>query len=58
MTAFRAGTSWQKPLPMTTPTRKLIEKWIDGEAEHMAWEAQYLYQIEKLGYENFLIAMM
>ena len=40
------------------PTRKLIEKWIDGEAEHMAWEAQYLYQIEKLGYENFLIAMM
>lgn len=29
-----------------------------GEAEHMAWEAQYLYHIEKLGYENFLIAMM
>ena len=40
------------------PTQKLIQKWIDGEAEHMAWEAQYLYQIEKLGYENFLIAMM
>ena len=40
------------------PTRKLIEKWIDGEAAHMAWEAQYLHYIEKLGYENFLIAMM
>ena len=40
------------------PTKKLIEKWIDGETEHMAWEAQYLYHIEKLGYENFLIAMM
>jgi hypothetical protein len=24
----------------------------------MAWEAQYLHFIEKLGYENFLIAMM
>ena len=40
------------------PTRKLIQKWIDGETEHMAWEAQYLNYIEKLGYENFLIAMM
>ena len=40
------------------PTQKLIQKWIDGEVEHMAWEAQYLYHIEKLGYENFLIAMM
>ena len=40
------------------PTQKLILKWIDGEAEHMAWEAQYLHFIEKLGYENFLIAMM
>ena len=40
------------------PTQKLIRKWIDGEVEHMAWEAQYLYHIEKLGYENFLIAMM
>ena len=40
------------------PTQKLIYKWIDGEKEHMAWEAQYLYYIEKLGYENFLIAMM
>ena len=39
-------------------TKKLIEKWIDGEQAHMAWEAQYLYLIEKLGYENFLIAMM
>lgn len=29
-----------------------------GETEHMAWEAQYLFHIEKLGYENFLIAMM
>lgn len=29
-----------------------------GETGHMAWEAQYLYHIEKLGYDNFLIAMM
>ena len=40
------------------PTQKLILKWIDGEKDHMAWEAQYLYLIEKLGYENFLMAMM
>ena len=40
------------------PTKKLIEKWIDGEKDHMAWEAQYLNYIEKLGYENFLAAMM
>ena len=40
------------------PTQKLIQKWIDGETEHMAWEAQYLGYIKKLGYENFLIAMM
>ena len=40
------------------PTKKLILKWIDGEKEHMAWEAQYLNYTEKLGYENFLAAMM
>ncbi len=40
------------------PTKKLIQKWIDGEVEHMAWEAQYLNYIKKLGYENFLIEMM
>ena len=40
------------------PTKKLIEKWIDGEKEHMAWEAQYLYLIDKIGYDNFLMAMM
>lgn len=40
------------------PTQKLIQKWIVAEEEHMAWEAQYLYLIEKIGYENFLIAMM
>lgn len=40
------------------PTKKLILKWIDDEKEHMAWEAQYLNYIEKLGYENFLTAMM
>ena len=39
-------------------TQKLIQKWIDGEEEHMAWEAQYLNYIKKLGYENFLISMM
>ncbi len=39
-------------------TQKLIQKWIDGEKEHMAWEAQYLNYIDKLGYENFLTAMM
>ena len=40
------------------PTKKLILKWIEGEKDHMAWEAQYLNYIERLGYENFLIAMM
>ena len=40
------------------PTQKLIYKWIDGEKDHMAWEAQYLNYIDKLGYENFLIEMM
>ena len=40
------------------PTQKLIYKWIDGEVEHMAWEAKYLNYIDKLGYENFLIEMM
>ena len=40
------------------PTQKLIQKWIDGEVEHMAWEKQYLNYIDKLGYENFLIEMM
>ena len=40
------------------PTQKLIQKWIDGEKDHMAWEEQYLNYIEKLGYENFLAAMM
>ena len=39
-------------------TQKLIYKWIEGEKNHMAWEAQYLNYIEKLGYENFLTAMM
>ena len=40
------------------PTRKLIEKWIDGEKDHMAWEKQYLFLIDKIGYDNFLMAMM
>ena len=40
------------------PTQKLIQKWIDGEKEHMDWERQYLNYIDKLGYENFLIEMM
>ena len=40
------------------PTKKLILKWIDDEKNHMAWECQYLNYIEKLGYENFLTAMM
>ena len=40
------------------PTQKLIYKWIDGETEHIAWMCQYLNYIEKLGYENFLTAMM
>ena len=39
-------------------TRALIEKWIAAENEHMNWEAQYLNYINKLGYDNFLIAMM
>ena len=40
------------------PTKKLILKWIYDENELMAREAQYLNYIEKLGYENFLTAMM
>ena len=40
------------------PTQKLLYKWIDGEKEHVAWMAQYLNYIDKLGYENFLTAMM
>ena len=40
------------------PTQKLIEKWIDGEVEHMAWEKQYMNYIEKFGYENFLMMMV
>ena len=40
------------------PTKKLILKWIDGEKEHMEWEAQYLKLIDRLGYDNFLMAMM
>ena len=39
-------------------TQKLIQKWIEGEKAHMDWEAQYLNYIKKLGYENFLTAMM
>ena len=39
-------------------TQKLIYKWIEGEKEHVAWMAQYLNYIDKLGYENFLTAMM
>ena len=39
-------------------TQKLIYKWIEDEKDHMAWECQYLNYIEKLGYENFLTAMM
>ena len=40
------------------PTQKLIYKWIDDEKEHIAWMCQYLNYIDKLGYENFLTAMM
>jgi len=39
-------------------TQKLIYKWIEDEKEHVAWMAQYLNYIDKLGYENFLTAMM
>ena len=39
-------------------TQKLIQNWIAGEEAHMAWEAQYLGYINKLGYDNFLISMM
>jgi bacterioferritin (cytochrome b1) len=38
--------------------KHFIYKWIEDEKNHMAWEAQYLNYIEKLGYENFLAAMM
>ena len=39
-------------------TQKLIQKWIDGEEAHMAWEKQYLNFINKLGYDNFLMSQM
>ena len=40
------------------PTQKLIQKWIEGEKDHMDWERQYLGYIDKLGYEAFLTEMM
>ena len=40
------------------PTQKLIYKWIDDEQKHIAWMCQYMNYINKLGYENFLAAMI
>ena len=36
-------------------TRKLVESFVECEAEHRAWVAQHMGIIEKIGYENYLI---
>ena len=35
-------------------TRKLLECFIECEAEHRAWVAQHMGIIERIGYENYL----
>lgn len=39
-------------------TRKLVESFVECEAEHRAWVAQHLGIIEKIGYENYLIEQL
>ena len=39
-------------------TRKLVESFVECEAEHRAWVAKHLGIIERIGYENYLIEMM
>ena len=36
----------------------IFRGWDIIEKEHMEWEAQYLKLIDKIGYDNFLMAMM
>ncbi|MBQ8960518.1 MAG: hypothetical protein IJ071_04790 [Ruminococcus sp.] len=36
-------------------TRKLVESFIECEAEHREWVAQHLAIIKRIGYENYLI---
>ena len=39
-------------------TRKLVESFVECEAEHRAWVAQHIGIIEKIGYENYLIEQL
>ena len=39
-------------------TRKLVESFVECEAEHRAWVAQHMGIIEKIGYENYLIEQL
>ena len=39
-------------------TRKLVESFIECEAEHRAWVCQHLAIINKIGYENYLIEQL
>ncbi len=39
-------------------TRKLVESFVECEAEHRTWVAQHLGIIEKIGYENYLIEQL
>lgn len=39
-------------------TQALIQKWIVDEKAHIDWNRQHRLMIDKLGYENYLIAMM
>lgn len=39
-------------------TRKLVESFVECEAEHRAWVAQHMGIIERIGYENYLIEQL
>lgn len=39
-------------------TQTLIQKWIVDEKAHIDWNRQHRLMIDKLGYDNYLIAMM
>ncbi|MBQ1549709.1 MAG: Bfr protein [Clostridia bacterium] len=47
-----------KALDDDVVTRKMVEEFAEGEAEHYAWVSKHLAIIEKLGYENYLLEMM
>ncbi|MBQ9198759.1 MAG: hypothetical protein IJ141_01090 [Lachnospiraceae bacterium] len=39
-------------------TRKLVESFVECESDHRAWVAKHLGIIEKIGYDNYLIAQL